>query len=70
MSKRPNRTTDKATPVADQVRTTAPPSIDDRPAEAIDPAHRPVVEEGMAEARRGAFAGDAAVEALYRRAGL
>ena len=37
--------------------------------EAIDPAHLPDLLEGLAQARRGAFASDAEVEAAFRRFG-
>jgi hypothetical protein len=35
--------------------------------EVIDPAHLPAVLEGLAQAKRRAFVGDAEVEAAFRR---
>ena len=35
--------------------------------EIIDPAHLPAVLEGLAQAKRGQFASDQAVEAVFRR---
>ena len=35
--------------------------------EEIDPAHLPDVLEGLAQARRGEFASDAEIEAVFRR---
>ncbi len=37
--------------------------------EEIDPAHLPDVLEGLAQARRGEFASDAEIEAVFRRFG-
>lgn len=39
---------------------------EDDPAEEIDPAHLPDVLEGLAQARRGEFASDAEIEAVFR----
>jgi hypothetical protein len=35
--------------------------------EIVDPVHLPAVLEGLAQAKRGAFASDAEVEAAFRR---
>lgn len=51
----------------------APPSskrCDDRPPEPLDPAHREAVLEGLDQMRRGEFASDEEIAAIYRRAGL
>ena len=65
----------------DEVRQLAPESQDaiahammalaaaDRAAEPIDPAHLPAVLEGLEQARRGEYAGDDQIEALFRRFG-
>jgi hypothetical protein len=39
----------------------------DEPPEPVDPTHLAAVLEGLAEAKRGAFAGDAEVEVAFRR---
>ena len=57
-------------PARSPIQQSAPPPTDDRPPEALDPAHRDAVEEGLEQARGGRFAPDGDVEALYRRAGL
>ena len=41
----------------------------DAKAEEIDPAHLPAVLEGLEQARRGEFAADEDVEALFRQFG-
>ena len=41
-------------------------SGDDEP-QPVDPAHLPAILRGLAEAGRGAFAGDEEVEAAFRR---
>ncbi|MCW5725242.1 MAG: hypothetical protein KIS81_09835 [Maricaulaceae bacterium] len=43
------------------------PVNDKREPEPIDPDHLPGVLEGLAQARRGEFASDAEVEAVFRR---
>lgn len=51
----------------------APPSAlrhDDAPPEPLDPDHRGAVLDGLDEVRRGEFASDADLAAIYRRAGL
>lgn len=57
-------------PARSPIPQSAPPPTDDRPPEALDPAYREAVEEGLEQARGGRFAPDADVEALFRRAGL
>jgi hypothetical protein len=60
----------RAKTAADRPQAAAPPPVDNRPPEPMNPAHREAVDEGMAQARQGRFAGDADIEAIYRGAAL
>lgn len=44
--------------------------VDRRPPETIDPAHKDSVERGMEQAKRGQYASDDEMDAIYRLAGL
>lgn len=73
MSKRPSRAADVTPLRPGPGRTPPPPSApprrDTSPPEPVDPAHHEAVEEGLEQARRGDYAEESDVEALYRDAG-
>ncbi len=46
---------------------TRPPPPDNRPAEALEEAHRSAIERGLAEVKGKELAADAEIEAAYQR---
>lgn len=65
----PRRRTTPLSRVSDQPPSPqhGPPHVDDRPPEAIDPADRDVVLQGLDDLRRGEIASDEDVRAAFAR---